>query len=167
MTIFHSAATSGWLYHNESVTVSMTLVTLLLLLVSFSPTQDEQSECWRDVGIKDLYSNFQQVEDLQRFARAHRCQVLAITWQVKLLPERYSLMLWDSGTQEVVKIQVEISDVKWETWKSVSRNDLLTQDPVDLCQQVTKQTGEGRAPLSEAAIGLVRVNAGDRFAAAL
>jgi hypothetical protein len=114
-----------------------------------------------------LYSSFQQVEDLQRFARARSCEIIAITWQVKLLPERYSLMLWDSGTEEVVKIQVEISDVKWEAWKGVSRGDLLTRDPVSICEHVTKRIGEGRAPLSEAARGLISVNAGAIFGPAL
>jgi hypothetical protein len=145
----------------------MTLVTLLLLLIGYPATQHDPTECWRDAGIKDLYSSFQQVEDLQRFARARSCDVMAITWQVKLLPERYSLMLWDSGTNEVVKIQVEISDVTWEVWKGVSRGDLITRDPVDLCEYVTKRTGEGRAPLSDAARGLIRVNAGAIFGPAL
>lgn len=145
----------------------MTLATLLLFLVGFSPPQHDQVECWRDVEAKDLYSSFQQVQDLQRLARARDCELIAITWQVKLLPGRHYLLLWDSKSQEVVKIQVEMSDVKWEVWKGVSRSDILTQDPVRLCEHVTKRTGEGRAPLSEGARELIRVKAGDIFGPAL
>jgi len=60
-----------------------------------------------------------------------------------------------------------MSDVKWEVWKGVSRSDILTQDPVRLCEHVTKRTGEGRAPLSEGARELIRVKAGDIFGPAL
>lgn len=145
----------------------MTLAILLLLMAGYSPAQQEQSKCWRDTGTKDLYSSFQQVEDIQQLAKAGECEVLAITWQVKLLPERHNLMLWDSREQEMVRIQVDASDVNWEVWGPVSRSDILTRDPVDLCEYVKRQAGQGRAPLSEAARGLVRANAGDIFGAVL
>lgn len=113
--------------------------------------------------MKELYSSFQQVEDIQQLAKAQECEVLAITWQVKLLPERHNLMLWDSKRQEMVRVQLDATDVKWEVWATVSRSDILTRDPVDLCEYVKKQAGEGRAPLSDAARGLIRVNAGSIF----
>jgi hypothetical protein len=145
----------------------MTPAILLLLMAGYSPLQQSQSNCWRDTGIKDLYSSFQQVEDIQQLATAGRCDVLAITWQVKLLPERHNLMLWDSEKQEMVRIQVDASDVRWEVWGPVTRGDILTRDPVDLCEYVKRQAGEGRAPLSDAARGLIRANASDIFGAVL
>lgn len=141
----------------------MTLEILLLLMAGYSPLQQDQPTCWRDIGTKELYSSFQQVEDIQQLAKADECEVLAITWQVKLLPERHNLMLWDSKNQEMVRVQLDASDVNWEVWEPVSRGDILTRDPVDLCEYVKRQAGEGRAPLSEAARGLIRVNAGTIF----
>ncbi|MEJ2238446.1 MAG: hypothetical protein P8X82_09135 [Gemmatimonadales bacterium] len=141
----------------------MTLSIFLLLVAGYSPLQLDQSTCWRDTGMKELYSSFQQVEDIQQLAKAQECEVLAITWQVKLLPERHNLMLWDSKRQEMVRVQLDATDVKWEVCATVSRGDILTRDPVDLCEYVKKQAGEGRAPLSDAARGLIRVNAGSIF----
>ena len=106
----------------------MQLLAVLLLLGNPTVAQ-QQSGCWVDQGIKDLYSSYQQIQDLQRVARSGDCEVLAISWQVRLRPDRHSLMLWDSNREMVVRLHVEGSGATWESWRGVDRSHILTDDP--------------------------------------
>jgi len=144
----------------------MQLVAILLFLASPYASQ-QQSACWVNQGVQDLYSSYQQIQDLQRVAKAGECEILAISWQVRLRPERHSLMLWDSGQDLVVRIHVEGSAVTWESWRGVDRSHILTDDPARGFDYASHGSGEGGAPLAGDARKFLAENADDAFAPAL
>ena len=141
------------------------LAILFFLAVPTAPQQP--AGCWADVGVKDLYSSIQQIQDLQRVAKSGECEILAISWRVRLRPDRHSLMLWDSRQELVVRIHVEGSAITWESWRGVDRSHILTDDPSREFDYASHRDGEGQTPLSGNARSFIAENAGDAFAPAL
>ncbi|UCD24548.1 MAG: hypothetical protein JSW51_01115 [Gemmatimonadota bacterium] len=93
--------------------------------------------------------------------------MLAITWQMRLRPDRHSLMLWDSKQETVVRLHVEDSAATWESWRGVDRSHMLTDDPAKEFDYASHDTGENKAPLSGTAGQFVIENAGDVYSLAI
>jgi hypothetical protein len=120
-----------------------------------------------DQETRDLYSSYQQIQDLQRVARSTQCEIIAVTWRVRMRPSRASLILWDERREAVVLIHVEGETANWESWRRVDRSHILTDDPAKRFDYASHDSGTGRAPLSDAAQQLIKDNSGDTFTAVL
>jgi hypothetical protein len=124
-------------------------------------------ECWVDVGQKDMYGSYDQGVELQGMAESRDCPLLAITWRLKMMPNRRSLLIWDADKQTLVRIHVQGSSADWESWTEVSKDRLLAEDMGDGFDFAGYQMGEGRAPCSTEARQFIRENDGRTFAPAL
>jgi len=139
----------------------------VFLIVALLHAPQQQAECWVEIGTKDLYSSYQQIADLQRVAKSGVCETVATTWQVRLRPDRHSMMLWDSASELVALINVEGSSATWEVWRGVDRSHILTDDPAREFDYATHSTGEGKIPVSEDVRDFIRLSSGEKFAPAL
>ena len=141
------------------------LAVLLLLAVPLTP--QHSGPCWVDQGTQDLYSSYQQIQDLQRVARSTQCEIIAVTWRVRMRPDRASMIMWEERGEVVLLLHVEGATTDWESWRGVDRSHILTDDPAKRFDYALHDSGKGAAPLSDTAQQLIKESSGDAFAAAL
>ena len=119
------------------------------------------------MGLKQMYGSYEQLQELQRLVESTGCPQLAITWRVQFLPNRRSLLLWDTERQTLVRIHVEGSTASWELWTGATKAAILADDPDDGFDYASYRDGRGKVPLSDAAKAFVREQDAKTFAPAL
>lgn len=146
----------------------MTTSTLLILALLGVPRHAPATACWKDAGRQAEYGSADQIRDLQQFARSNTsCAFFAITWRIRPLPNRRSLVVWDLDGQRLVRIHIEGGQPRWERWTGVTRRAVIADDPDDGYDYTSYTSGRGPAGLPAAAKRFVRSNARAVFDAGL
>jgi len=105
-----------------------------------------------------------QIRDLQQFARSNTsCEFFAITWRIRPLPNRKSLVIWDINAQRLVRIHIDNGQSRWERWTGVTRRAVIADDPGDGYDYASYTNGTGPAGLSHAARTFVLAHARATF----
>lgn len=147
----------------------MTNLLLILATLAGLPHHPAPPDaCWKDVGLKAEYGSADQLRDLQQFARSGRsCDFYAITWRIRPMPDRRSVLIWDLNRQQLVRIHIESHRPRWERWTGATRRAVLADDPGDGYDYASYTSGSGSAGVSSGARSFVRSGAGSRFDAGL
>lgn len=145
------------------VTTTLALALTVLLQIS-SPAP----VCWVDRGSRPDYGATAPFEELQQALHdGTPCKVWAVTWREPAVPRRASVLLWDGGREELVRLSVEGGTVFWERWRGATRDRLLLEDPADGVGLPGVLRGSGPAAVSPEARELIQQGAKGRFDSAI
>jgi hypothetical protein len=111
--------------------------------------QQPDSKCWHQVGLRAEYGSFEQGQELRRLAKSTQCKFVAITWRIKLLPDRRSIMVWDVDRATLFRIHVDkATGSVWDHWAGVTKAAIAKEDLSDGFDFQGYRTGSGKAPVT-------------------
>ena len=142
--------------------------TILLALALGVQAADPAALCWVDRGARADYGSGEQLAELQQaFRDGTTCQVWAVTWRVQSVPRRTSLLLWDAGREELIRIHLAGGQVEWERWTGATKDRILLDEPSNGIDLPGYVRGGGRVAVSPEARDLIQKGAKGRFDEAL
>jgi hypothetical protein len=144
--------------------VRIVAVALLLTILSAPSSRAQQGKpvCWVDGGLKADFGSENQLRELQRYAKSGTCEVFAMTWRIKMLPQRQSLMLWDLKKQALYRIHVD-AGARWERWSGATKAAILADDASDGLDLPSYSDGQGKTDASPEAAAFVKSHAPKKF----
>jgi hypothetical protein len=155
-----------------SVSASKKNLTPFVLLAAFMacaalPTP-AHAACWKSFGAQSMFGTLEQGNALKALARENpKCSIIGISWSIDFTARggkgiRYNALIWDEKAGTLVKFDThkELGDrgTRWQQWQPVTRAAVLKEDYSDSIDFPGYRDGYGKAPLSRAAIDLVRKN---------
>ena len=142
----------------------------IFLLLAIAAEACAASPCWKSQGEQaasgpTTFGSTEQGKMLQALAQANpKCPFVGIVWSIDYSKRggrgiMYSLLLWDVDAMSLVRLHVHSeTDVSWESWSSVTRESLKSEDMSDGFDFPNYTTGRGRAPLTPAALKFVKAH---------
>jgi hypothetical protein len=143
---------------------------IFLLLIVGSSRLSAESTCWKSIGKQAAqgaatFGTTEQGNMLKKLVQANpECPFIGIIWLIDFSERggrgtQYSLLLWDSDTKSLVRLHVHKEvGVSWESWSSVTRDSIKSEDMSDGFDFPNYTTGRGKAPLAPAALKFVKMH---------
>ena len=142
---------------------------VILLLMAIAAPAGAASPCWKSQGQQAMFGSTEQGNMLKALAQANpKCPFVGIVWSRDYSKRggrgvEYSLLLWDEDAKSLVRLHVhkEAGVVGWESWSSVTRDSLKSEDMSDGFDFPGYTLGHGRAPLTSTAVKFVKARLTD------
>ena len=138
---------------------------VILLLMAIAASAGTASPCWKSQGQQAMFGSTEQGNMLKALAQANpKCPFVGIVWSIDYSKRggrgiMYSLLLWDVDAKSLVRLHVHSeTDVSWESWSSVTRDSLRSEDMSDGFDFPGYTLGHGRAPLTSTAVKFVKAH---------
>ena len=141
---------------------------IILLLMAIAAPAGAESPCWKSHGQQAMFGSTEQGNMLKLLAQANpKCPFVGIVWSTDFSKRggrgvQYSLLLWDADAKALVRLHVhKETSVGWESWSSVTRDSLKSEEMSDGFDFPGYSTGHGRAPLTPTALKFIKTHLTD------